>query len=335
MIIRVRGNELKAPFKKFLKKQNILCNFKIQDNILHVQLLDVYTVNFDCGINSIDKYDEFNEVTISIDKSILLLDNTDVEITIVGELVQIRQSAMCITSKAEYEPRRSFGEQTFERIDGAQLKLLVSNLIACEALQKELGLSSTEVVFHGGFVYTDYLTSMCIHAAPNMSCTMPLQILRGVLSDLTPSLMSFKDGVVCFKSEGFECYIPCGKISDEDRINVSIKGLINSMIPVCDISVKNHSQKLLLLSTVVKKSKLSFTVNEGHLCVSTMSPVMTLIVGDDVDERLLGIDITPAQLRVIASVFAKDETITVMKGGDHTICLASTNVMLLLSGVIY
>jgi hypothetical protein len=137
-----------------------------------------------------------------------------------------------------------------------------------------------------------------------------------------------------FESGNYEFWIPTTNYNISTSIINAIDKKMSECVKVTDLCFKEFADKLLILATAFPKQKMTFMVGNGTFSVSISSNNVQSTVGVRTGDSILGMNLTSAQVSVIAKLFKEDDSVECLRGGN-CICLKSGEKNMLIAGMIY
>ena len=341
MKIEVNAKYLTSLFSDFVKGNKVMFNFKTNGKVLDVQMLGDYTACTLIPVISLDGDTKECDASFWVTKAIAIMDvDKPIQITFADAVIFFEQDTFNSTFVKEHEERRTFPSTEGIPLSPAyanRLKYLTHSVVSCTGLAKELAIADPDPVFSNKKFYADYRQTFFIENMEYPEFCVPLSTLRdfafkleekaeyAYLPDLT---------VVYFKSGRYEFWIPTNNYNISGAIISAIDKKLGECVKVTELSFVNYVDKLSILATAFPKQKMSFLIGNSVFSISINNSDVQCTVGDNINNSLLGINITSGQVAVISKLFKEDEKVECLRGGN-CICLRSGEKNLLIAGMIY
>lgn len=340
MKIQVDSRSLKGFLSDFVGNTNALLNFKTDGSKLHMQYLGDYTAEKSLDCKSLDG--DVVEVNASFNASKVLNvidDNEPVTIFFSPDIIYLEQGNFHSMLEIEYEARRSFAntaELELKDIHAGMLKFLVHQTVTCLPMAKEVSIANPDPIFSKGKYYVDFNQSIYLNVFDFVECCISIDVLRAFafkLDDSTKYCYIPELSVIYFKTDRYEFWIPTMNYNiDANVVNTCDKKIAESKV-IANVCFREYAKQFKSVSTAFPKQtmQLGFSNNDIQLKASTTNTQVTIGETNDV---MAVVNVTSAQLSVIASLFGEDENVVVRRGGN-CICLIAMEKIMLIAETLY
>lgn len=338
MVIQLEPTQLIKLFDDFVGNTDVMFNFYTDGKSLEIQVLGDYTAIKRLNVESIDG--DYNPVDISfwVSKFIHIMSKDEyVRITVTNAAIFISQNSFYCTMLREYEERRQFPDPSAYELKhafGGRLKYLAHSGVSCMCMAKELSIPDPDPVFTNNRFYLNYRQAAYIDSMQYPQMCLSFSVMRDFVFKLDEkSLYAYvpEKNVVYYKTANYEFWVPTVNHNMNSSVIAALDKKFSECKDLTEVTFLVHSNKLAAIAGAFPKSKLTLAIGKGVFNVSANTNNSHVQAGYDVEECLLTMDITSAQLTAITKLFGQEEKVLI-KRGVGCICLKSGEKSLLIAG---
>lgn len=341
MVIEIEAKNLTRLFDDFVGNNKVMFNFKTNGSEVDVQILDDYTVctKFEC--KSVDGDTNVADISVWMTKFIKVLNSAEpIRFTINDAALFIEQSTFYCTLLREYEARREFPSTDSFELKPAfpgRLKYLVHSAQSCSGLAKELALSEPDPMFVSGKYYVDFRQTIFIDNIDYPAHCIPFSTLKGFAYKLKDNAQYCDipdNNSMYFKSANYEFWVPTTDYNINGSLVSAIEKKLKECFEITRLRFGEYKERLSILASAFAKTKMVMTIGQKSFNVGVDTNVAHMLVGYQLREAIVSLNVTSAQLDVIVKLFGDDEEVEILRGAN-CICLKSGTKHLLISAMIY
>lgn len=337
--IIVSGGLLIPIFEDFIKSSKVMFNFKLNDK-LDIQILEDYTANCSVKYKSL-LGDTKGDISFWGNSTLLIFDkDKDIEIDITDADITFKQDYSLCTYTREYEERREYPEINKDTLRPAftkRLKYLIGSTVSCLPLSKELSIASPDPIFANNKYYVDFVQTVFVEHMEYPELCIGLSILRSFISKLNDNAKySYlkENNTIYFEGGEYKFYIPTSNYNIAGNFISSIDKIMAELSDVTEINFDNDLNKLEILASAFPKRKMNFIIGQNCFNITISFTNSHVSIGTPINDYLVSLEITSAQLSTILKLFKGDGNIQIKKGAN-CICLTKDEKNLLIAGMLY
>lgn len=340
MVVTVNQKDLVQLFADTLKVRKVLINFKCDGNQLDIQVLKDFTIEKSLKCTSVDNDHNVIDCTFVATKALQCIsEEKEVTIVITKATVVITQDLFSCTLIKEYESRRELpvAVQDLKEAYPRRFKYLASVASSMSRVAKEIQVNESDPVIVGEKFYVKYWNTVFVDGMSYPDACFSINAIKDfvfLLDDKTKFCHIEENDVFLFRTQSYDIWVPIIKYNIHGNEIAAIEKEQAKCRKIAAVTFIDKVAKFKTLAGAFPDAQISLTFGEKAAQASVNINNASFTVGDNIQNYVLTVMVTPGQLELICRLFSEDAEVNILKGGN-CICLSVKEKSLLISGIVY